>query len=204
MLLLVLSMVVCCLGGATNPNIAAANNIAVVKYEPGDTAVSCAAPAMYIIVNNGASDNVVGLHYTFDSATDPAAVWISALNSRHSTCRFTFNGNNDQNRNNAGNDNAVNCANVPTNCRRCIITGPCLCDRMTADTEDLTLSYKYIWQDNDDVMEESAVQTTTIKISRDGKPGCPVNFNAPDVLTQLANQPDLNQNVGEIPNSNIV
>ena len=57
------------------------------------------------------------------------------------------------------NANDVNCGPVTGNCRRCSFTMPCVCDRLNGAAQaNLPLHYKYTWQDDDGVMEESAVQ----------------------------------------------
>ena len=133
--------------------------MAVVADEPAPNPVACAAPSLYFVAQNDRANQVAAVHVTFDDPASPSARWTSAMHARHSTCRFKIAGSNDNNSNGVANANNVNCGPVTGNCRRCSFTMPCVCDRLNGAAQaDLPLHYKYTWQDNDGVMEESAVQ----------------------------------------------
>ncbi len=152
--------------------------------------MSCAAPAMYVIGEN--ADSAAAFYYTFDAPTVAQRTWYSAIGSRLSTCRFRFGGTNDDNANGAATATAVNCGTLTGNCRRCSILGPCLCNRMTAGQtqQDITVFYKFTWQDNNNppLFDESTEQTATIKVSQQGKPGCPIDWSLPASPLQQMSQ----------------
>ncbi len=113
---------------SNNPPITA-GQVTMAGFEPGTSPVGCAAPAMYVIGQN--ADSLAGLWFTFDPPTTPNRRWINAINARLSTCRFKFDGSNDDNSAGAATATAVNCGTLTGACRRCHLLGPCLCNRMT-------------------------------------------------------------------------
>jgi hypothetical protein len=172
---------------SNNPPITS-GQVTMAGFEPGTGRVGCAAPAKYVIGQN--ADSLAGMWFTFDAPTVTNRRWINAINARLSTCRFKFDGSNDDNSAGAATATAVNCGTLTGACRRCHLLGPCLCDRMTQAQQDFTVFFKYLWQDNNNtpLFDESAEMTSTIRVTQAGKPGCPIDWALPASPLQQMSQ----------------